>query len=109
MTLAYERPMTQPAVKLTHVLEGGAAQRAGLAAGDVVVAIDGLKATSKTLEKRLSRFKPGDRVRLHFFRRDELADREISLQPRRSTRASVSVTASDAAARRRRETWLGPS
>jgi len=94
-------------VRLTHVVEGGSAQLAGLAAGDVIVAIDGLKTTAKTLEKRLSRFKPGDRVRVHLFRRDELADREISLQAAALDTCTVSVTASDATARRRREGWLG--
>jgi predicted metalloprotease with PDZ domain len=67
-----------PDVKLTHVLDGGAAQRAGLAAGDVIAALDGLRVTPKTLEACLARLRPGDRVRTHVFRRDELHEREIA-------------------------------
>ena len=59
-------------VRLTHVLHGGAALAAGLAAGDVLVAMDGLRVTPATLEGRLARFRPGDRAKLHVFRRDEL-------------------------------------
>jgi predicted metalloprotease with PDZ domain len=59
-------------VRLTHVLHGGAALAAGLAAGDVIVAMDGIRVTPKTLEGRLAQLKPGDRARLHVFRRDEL-------------------------------------
>ncbi len=65
-------------VKLTHVLDGGAAQRAALAAGDVIAAIDGIRVTPKTLEARLARLRPGDRVRAHVFRRDELHVVEIA-------------------------------
>jgi predicted metalloprotease with PDZ domain len=65
-------------VKLSHVLDGGAAQRAALAAGDVIAAIDGIRVTPKTLEARLARLRPGDRVRAHVFRRDELHEVEIA-------------------------------
>ena len=65
-------------VTLTHVLDGGAAQRAALAAGDVIVAIDGIRVTPKTLEARLAALRPGDRVRAHVFRRDELHELEIA-------------------------------
>src|SRR5512134_3274755 len=59
-------------VKLTHVLDGGPALAAGLAAGDVIAAMDGIRVTPKTLEGRLAQLAPGDRGKLHVFRRDEL-------------------------------------
>ncbi len=59
-------------VKLTHVLNSGAALAAGLAAGDLIVAMDGIRVTPDTLERRLAQLRPGDRARLHVFRRDEL-------------------------------------
>jgi predicted metalloprotease with PDZ domain len=65
-------------VKLTHVLDGGAALAAGLAAGDVIVAMDGIRVTPKTFEGRLGQLKPGDRARLHVFRRDELHELGIT-------------------------------
>ena len=94
-------------VKLTHVLDGGAAQLAGLAAGDVVVALDGLRVGARTLERRLDRFRPGARVRLHAFRRDELIETDVVLKGRPHDTCWLSVTGNDAAKRRRRQAWLG--
>ena len=65
-------------VKLTHVLDGGAAQQAGLAGGDVLVAVDRLKVSD--LDKTLARFQPGETVKLHAFRRDELMTFNVALQ-----------------------------
>lgn len=65
-------------VKLTHVLDGGAAQAAGLAGGDVLVALDGLRVTPRTLDAALARLRPGDAVRALAFRRDEL--HEVTLR-----------------------------
>ncbi|QBE63154.1 M61 family metallopeptidase [Pseudoduganella lutea] len=60
--------------KLSAVHEGGAAHRAGLSAGDLLVAIDGLRVTGNpsNLEALLSRYAVGDTVQVHAFRRDEL-------------------------------------
>ena len=60
-------------VKLTHVLEGGPAQAAGLAAGDVLVAIDGLKVNGKTYDAMVQRMRIGERATVHAFRRNELS------------------------------------
>ena len=73
------RSAADPAgIRLTHVLDGGAAQAAGLSAGDVLVAIDGLRASD--LERQLARHRPGDSVRLHAFRRDELLAFDVIVQ-----------------------------
>ena len=65
-------------VRLVNVLDDGAAQRAGLAGGDVLIALDGLKVAD--LDKTLARYRVGDSVTLHVFRRDELLVRELVLQ-----------------------------
>ncbi|SOE52375.1 protease, putative [plant metagenome] len=57
---------------LATVHENGAAHRAGLSAGDVLVAIDGLKVDAGNLDTVLQRYQPGQAVTLHAFRRDEL-------------------------------------
>jgi predicted metalloprotease with PDZ domain len=57
--------------KLTQVHEGGAAHRAGLSAGDVLIAIDGLR-VGANLDALLARYKVGDALTVHAFRRDEL-------------------------------------
>lgn len=65
---------------LATVLEGGAAHKGGLAAGDVLVAIDGLRVTaSGGTEELLARYRPGARVTVHVFRRDELRAFEVRL------------------------------
>jgi len=59
-------------VAVTHVLEGSPAQAAMLAQGDIVVAIDGLRVTSRTFDASVQRLVPGRRVEVHAFRRDVL-------------------------------------
>ena len=46
--------------------DDGAAQQAGLSAGDVLIAMDGLKVSSAS-EARLERLAPGDSIRIHVF------------------------------------------
>lgn len=59
-------------VRISQVLDGGAGQAAGLSAGDHLAAIDGLRVTPGQFDKLLSRYRAGDSVPLHVFRRDEL-------------------------------------
>ncbi|MDN0073945.1 PDZ domain-containing protein [Crenobacter sp. SG2303] len=66
-------------LKLVNVFDGGAAQAAGLSGGDVLIAVDGLKAAD--LDRQLARFEPGDTVRLYAFRRDELQVVDAKLLP----------------------------
>lgn len=64
-------------VRLVSVLDGGAAQAAGLAGGDVVIAVNGLKVGD--LDKAISRCRIGDTVKIHAFRRDELNTYKVTL------------------------------
>lgn len=68
-------------LKLATVFQGGAAQAAGLSAGDVLVALNGLRVTYDTFEKLLSRHRAGDPIQLHAFRRDELMSFDVRLDP----------------------------
>lgn len=63
---------------VTHVLEGSAAQQAGMSAGDIIIAVDGLRAHKKNLEKLLGAYHEGDRLQIHVFRRDELMTFDVS-------------------------------
>ena len=89
---------------VTHVLEGGAAQAAGIAAGDVIVAVDGLRPGKAGLDALLAKRRPGERVRIHAFRRDEFMSFDIEL---RRAEADTCVLAESAGANRLRERWLG--
>lgn len=93
--------------KLLNVYEGGAAQHAGLSAGDVVVAIDGLRATHTNLESSIAQRAAGERITLHAFRRDELMSFDVTLQAAPADTVFLSLDKeSDEAAMRRRKSWL---
>jgi predicted metalloprotease with PDZ domain len=91
-------------VKLTTVYDNGAAQMAGLSAGDILVAIDGLRVTPAMLDKQLVRRQPGDTVKVHAFRRDELMAFEVRLGP---PRADIARLVAETRANALRRRWLG--
>jgi predicted metalloprotease with PDZ domain len=91
---------------LNVVHDGGAAQKAGLSAGDVLVAIDGLRVTGSNLDALLGRYLPGTKVEIHTFRRDELRVAQVKLDQPEVSRYKLSVTDKRAAARSWRERWL---
>jgi predicted metalloprotease with PDZ domain len=93
-------------VRITHVLDGGAAQKSGLAAGDVVIAMDGLRVTPDNFENQVSRYRPGETVTLHTFRRDELHVLDVTLAAAKPDAWSLSVNEDKAGARARKR-WLG--
>lgn len=64
---------------LTHVFDNGPAQCAGLAAGDIIVALDGIRTNKENLEKRVNRYQINDTVSVHAFRRDELCEFMLAL------------------------------
>jgi predicted metalloprotease with PDZ domain len=57
-------------LKVTHVLDGGAAQLAGLAPGDLVASINGQRVTSGRLDKILSSLTEGQSIHFCFYRDD---------------------------------------
>ena len=68
-------------VKLLNVFDGGPAQQAGLAAGDVIIAVDGLRATQENIEQLLAWQRGREQVKLHAFRRDEMFSLSVALCP----------------------------
>ncbi len=91
-------------IKLATVYDGGPAQLAGLSAGDVLVAIDGLRVTPAALDKHLARLHPGDRIAVHAFRRDELMEFAVRLDPPPPDTAKLVAGEADNALRKN---WLG--
>lgn len=67
-------------VKLTHVLTQGAAHLAGLSAGDVLFAWNGLRLSVSNLDQFLSSSVADEQVKIHAFRRDELIVVDLRLQ-----------------------------
>jgi predicted metalloprotease with PDZ domain len=92
---------------IATVHDGGAAQKAGISAGDVIIAIDGLKASRGSLNRVVGERSPGDRLHLHVFRRDELHEFDVMLQA--PEKEAAWFTLDDAAppeAHKRRAGWL---
>jgi len=90
--------------RLATVYRGGGAERAGLAGGDVLVAVDGLRVTAATLDRMLSRRHAGDTITVHAFRRDELLCCELHLDPPAIDSTAI---ASDGKRNALRAGWLG--
>ena len=96
------------ALELVNVLDGGAAQRAGLNPGDVLVALDRLRVNERNLRRRLARFETGERVTATVFRGDELLEVGLVLKPAPLDTCCLVVQEKvDADTVRRREAWLG--
>ena len=92
--------------RLASVHEGGAAHRAGLSAGDVLVAIDGLRVTASNLDTLLQRYRSGDAVSLHAFRRDELMSFDVELRPESAPQVSLEIHEKPIAGVKLRNAWL---
>lgn len=73
------------------VYSGGPAHAAGLAAGDVLIALDGLKLDDASLKAQLVRRKPGGRAQVHVFRRDELREFILQFSRAPATEARLSL------------------
>jgi predicted metalloprotease with PDZ domain len=95
-------------LELTSVLDGGAAERAGLNPGDVLVAIDRLRVTGRNLARRLARFENGERVTATVFRGDELLEVGVVLKAAPLDTCYLAVRdQADSKAVERRRAWLG--
>lgn len=93
---------------VAHALEGGAAQRAGLSGGDVLVALDGLRLSPAQWPLRVAALAPGRDCTLHFFRGDELLSATLAPQPSPADTWTLTLVESpspDVLARRK--AWLG--
>ncbi|MCB5184738.1 PDZ domain-containing protein [Methylobacillus gramineus] len=77
--------------RIAHVFSGTSAEEAGLAAGDVIIAHDQLKATAKSLKAQLKRKPANSRMVLHYFRRDELSTTNIVLRDHALASAKLSL------------------
>ncbi len=66
-------------VRFSNVLDHGPAQKAGVAADDIGIAVNGLKIEKSSFEKVLGMYQAGDTITLHAFRRDELMEFRITL------------------------------
>ncbi len=94
-------------VKLKAVMDTGAAMEAGLSAGDVLIAMDGIKITSDNLDQLLERARIGASLEIHAFRRDELRRFEVEMRPAEPNTCYLWLPDdADQEQRGKREDWL---
>ncbi len=92
---------------IAAVHEASAAHLAGLSAGDELIAIDGLRVSADSLDGVLDRKAPGDRLAVHYFRRDELMSSVLTLSAAEETVKLMLAAKPVAAAKRLRKAWIG--
>ncbi len=96
--------------RLGVVFDNRPAQRAGLSAGDLIIAVDGLRATAGNLDALITRAAGTGPVRVHAFRRDELLETQVQPEPAPANTCELRLDeeASECALARR-AAWLGSS
>jgi len=91
----------------TVVLNGGPAEHAGIAPGDVAVALDGFELTAANCDKRLRSYQDGDTLDLIVFRGDELISTSVQLVAAPKSTCFLQLIADvDEATAARRSDWL---
>lgn len=68
-------------IKLLQVFDDGAAQLAGLSAGDCILAVNGLRLNEKQMEQQIASCAKGECINVHAFRRDELMEFNLIPKP----------------------------
>ncbi|MDX1805212.1 MAG: PDZ domain-containing protein [Alcanivorax sp.] len=77
--------------KILLAYQQGAAMAAGLSAGDVIIAVGGLQATSVNLDTLLASYLPGETVEVHAFRRDELMRFKVQVEASEPSTAFLTI------------------
>jgi predicted metalloprotease with PDZ domain len=107
-SLAIKATAVGNVLRVSQVFDAGAAQQAGLSAGDTLVAIDGLRIDAGNLDTLLARYQAGDKITVHAFRRDELMTFSALLQPSARNVCKLSSTVRPTPAQLAlRKNWLG--
>jgi predicted metalloprotease with PDZ domain len=91
-------------LKINGLRSEGAAMQAGLSAGDIIMAVNGLRADMKSYQRWLKLSQPGSEHQLHAFRRDELMEFNVILQSPQEDTAVLSIGDENNPAMR---LWLG--
>lgn len=90
-----------------NVISGGAGELAGIAPGDLLIAVDGLRVSAENLERLVARVAADGPVSVHLFRRDELM--ALEAVPRAAPADTCELMVLDQApeaATRARSAWL---
>lgn len=92
--------------RLVQVYDGGAAQLAGLSAGDSIIAIEGLRVTAISLERSIKRYTVGSNIEILACRRDEIKRFSLTLLAQPASTCSLISHDTPVEAKTRRSAWL---
>lgn len=97
-----------PAGTLVSVVHAGSpAEQAGIAPGDEIVALDGIRLTAASFDQRLREYSAGDKVTVTVFRRDELLTFKAKLEEAPESTAYLTLDDdSDKTTQQKRQAWL---
>lgn len=94
--------------RIVNVFDGSPAQRAGLSANDVLIALGGLRCTPASIDRLLARHAAGDTIEVMAFRRDELMRFEVKLATEPPPKFVLTINAkASKTAQKLRAQWLG--
>ncbi|MCH1920461.1 PDZ domain-containing protein [Shewanella sp. A3A] len=100
--------LASDSLKLSWVERNGAAWQAGIAAGDELVAIDGIKVTPKSFAKRVQDFKAGDKVTISLFVNDTLQTKQLTVASAAKDKLALKAVANPSRAQKAFfKAWLG--
>lgn len=102
-TLGLRLVPNEKEAKISQVFDGGAAQLAGLSAGDSLIAVDGIRVTANNLERTIESCVVETIALVHAFRRDELKEFKVTLK---SAPLDTCVLTIDPSANPARRSWL---
>ncbi|MDR3323876.1 MAG: PDZ domain-containing protein [Zoogloeaceae bacterium] len=93
--------------RLAYVRSGAPAEQAGLAAGDVLVALQGQRVTRQNLDALLASLPPEKPLECHYFRQDLLATTTITPTKPPAETAQLKLMSGNRAREKRQKNWLG--
>ncbi|HUP91012.1 MAG TPA: PDZ domain-containing protein [Solimonas sp.] len=94
-------------LRVAHVVAGSPAAHAGVSPNDLVLALDGLRASPATFARDAARLRPGVAVPLHVFRGDELLALGIVPEPPLADCWTFTLAQVEGERLLRRQQWLG--
>lgn len=91
---------------ITVCYSGSAAMKAGLSAHDKLIAINDIAVSLDKIDILLRTHQPGDKIKIHAFRRDELMTFDVILQAKIPHEVKLSLADCEGEVLKRREGWL---
>jgi predicted metalloprotease with PDZ domain len=89
------------------LLAGGPAQNAGLAPGNTLVALDGIRIQRDKLDDMLTKIPEGAETEIHAFRRDDLMRYLVCPRLAPADTCELRILSDQPGEIRRRQLWLG--